>query len=834
MAFRPHDGRRLCQEAAALGLPELLVPPFKWPLLVTALDVLEATTSASAQSPVDDVDSVVDTHDDIGGEVMEPEGGAASWEALRHHQGAVCCLVQQLAGPQFRVLPWDLDALNQRSVASTTPSRSPPLSLPALPPRRVFLAESTDFAGHGCVVKLLPAPAPQGNSGSANALSSATNSSPLDSSAYTPRWSPHCPVKEPAVSAEAATLLHLRAPLPPRFDHEEVLLQRVFEAHPNVVTALGVVMAEERVCCCQYASVSQTPMVPAAMGDRSALAKGGRPTVAAPCEVRAMLLENVSGGAWCDFLDTYGEFVSPLCVMRWFMDVTTGLAHLHSHRVVHGNLTPANILVRLTAVGPRGAFGGANAPAQEYDCVGPLLEALAPRAGIVDLTSTNGRAMPCEQLILSALLEKTQLVLSGFRCARRMLSDDGDFARKHVTEVEEDPLRGPRQDRQDARAAAADLWNAALAFYLLLIGDAAAVARGWDAPVTRGSGCDVAGTPAYLHGGIARPLLRLVSMRPPKALSPGPMEKAGGRSESDCEPELRCVAPESVIRPASHTGAADAAPPLQAAQMAARLHPRWATLPCQFLEILDEILQSDGDPTKMPTAAETMRLMAQIMASPPVLQRCMVCVVPPPALLLEQLLDSLRDSADGPFVCRPMACMPLGCALQDADARMLCLRIGCDASDASLQWLQLVSWGVRLLELERILVQPAGVLAEWAAVDDSALVLQRALTWISQQQSGTRQPVMRRADFVALLLTIVRRAMAEAPSVHDEQRGRRQGTPPVFSNEFQLIVACCIAWGQPPPPLKDLIICAVMVACIHFQRAPIGRGAVHSHGFMRS
>ncbi|KAG5480606.1 hypothetical protein LSCM1_06310 [Leishmania martiniquensis] len=810
MVFRPLAGCRPWLQAAPLGLRELLVPPFKWLFIITTLDVFEATTDASAQSPVSEVNSVVDTYLYTGGDAMEPQSDVLPWEAPPHHQNKVCRLVQQLAGPLFRVLPWDLDPVVQPAVVSTTPSRRSPLLLSALPPRRVFLAESTHFPGRGCVVKLLPPSRNRMGRGGADVISSATDPSAPDTPAHTPRWSPHCPAKEPAVSAEVDTLLRLRTPVSQWQDHHEMRRQGEFGVHPNIVTLLGVVAAEERVCCCQYASCSEVRVAPASMGSRATLSKCSAPARASPHQVRAVLLEYVSGGAWCDFLDTYGAFVTPLCVMRWFMDVVAGLAYLHRHGVVHGNLTPANILVRLIAVGPRGVFEAASNPAQEYDSVRPLLEFLVPEAGVADATGANGPAVQSQELIVSALLEKTQLVLSGFRCAKWINSDDGLCSVAHAGEVRTGQPQEYHEDAADVRSAAADLWNAALAFYLLLIGGANAVARGRDAVATREAGAEVAGTQAHFPDGAAAPLLRLAGMTLPQEMSPGPAQRAGGRGEHASEAEPR---------PASQT--------------AAQMRPLWAALPVRFLELLDKILHSHGDPTQMPTAAEAALLMDQIMASPLTLQRCNVHLVPQPAWLLEQLLNHLQSSSDDAFVCRPMACMPLGRALEDADTCMLSLRFSSDASDASPRWLLLNTWRTRLLELERILLQPAEVLAEWAAVDDGVLLLVHALMWMSQHRFGTRQRALQRADAVALLVTVVRSALAEVPSAHGEQRGRRSGPSAGFGYSFRLGVAQCIALGQPLQPLSYLISPAIMTVFLHFQRTPSERWTRHWHGFMR-
>ncbi|CAC9483393.1 Protein kinase domain containing protein [Leishmania donovani] len=838
MPFRAHVGQHLLRETAAMGLPELLVPPFEWPLVITALDVLESTNRASAQPPDTDVNDVAAAFEDIRDDVMEPECVAAPWEAQRHHRRAVCCLVQQLAGPQFRVLPWDPDAMQQRVVASTTPSRGPPLTLPALPPRRVFLAESTDFAGRGCVVKLLPAPALQRSHAHMGAISSATGPSTPGSPAFTQRWSPYCPVEEPAVAGEVAALLHLRTATSPRDGRDGVLGRRVLEAHPNVVTLFGVVTAEERVCCCGYAGGIETPIATAAMTHGAGLVEGVDPAAVSLCQVRAVLLENVSGGAWCDFLATYGKFLTPLCVMRWFRDVVTGLAHLHSRFIAHGNLTPANLLVRLTAAGPQGVCGGAGAAAQGYDCVKPLLEALTPSADIVEITGANGSAtVRCEQMIVSALLERTQLVLSGFRCAARMSNDDGGWAAAHAAETEDDVLFGrsaadkgrrslrtesrePRTDAVGACAAAADLWNAAFAFYLLLVGGATAVARGWGALATSDTGLGGAGTPKHLRGFVASRLPRLVSMRFPGALSTDPVQSVDGRSESACEVAQGYSGPEMVARLVSHTDASGAVLPLNAAQMGLQLRLLWTALPREFLEILDNILQGDGDAANRQTAAETARLVDQIMASPPVLQRCIVCAVPPPALLLEQWLDYLQDSWSDSFVCRPMARMPLERALQDAATRMLCLRVASGVCDAAPRWLQLASWRARLLELEGLLRQPAEVLEEWAAVSNSALLLQSALRWLSQLRAGTRQLELPRADVTILLGNSVLRALDEVTFAYEEQPDRSRGTTLGFHDAFRCFVARCVAGGQPPSPplLEELILHVVMAVCSHLPR----------------
>lgn len=818
-----------------MGLPELLVPPFEWPLVITALDVLESTNCASVQPPAADVNDVATTFEDIRGDVMEPECVAAPWEAQRHHRGALCCLVQQLAGPQFRVLPWDLDAVQQCVVASTTPSRGPPLSLSALPPRRVFLAESTDFAGRGCVVKLLPAPAPRRSHAHLGAISSATDLPTPGCPALTQRWSPYCPVEEPAVAGEVAALLHLRTAASPRDGRDGVLGRRVLEAHPNVVTLLGVVTAEERVCRCRYAGGIETPIVTAAMMQGAGPVAGGDPAAASLCQVRAVLLENVSGGAWCDFLATYGKFVTPVCVMRWFRDVVTGLAHLHSRSIAHGNLTPANLLVRLTAAGPQGVCGGPGAAAQGYDCVKALLEGLAPSADIVEIAGANGSAVVrSEQMIVSALLERTQLVLSGFRCAARLRNDDGGWA---AAETEDDVLWGrsaadkgqrslrtesrqPRADEVGVCAAAADLWNAAFAFYLLLVGGATAVARGWGALATSDTGVGGAATPEHLRGFVASRLPRLVRMRFPGALSKGPVQSVDGRSENACEVAPGYAGPEMVARLASHTDASGAAPPLHAAQMGLQLRLLWTALPREFLEILDNILQGDRDAANRQTAAETVRLVDQIMASPPVLQRCIVCVVPPPALLLEQWLDYLRDSWSDSFVCHPMARMPLARALQDAATRMLCLRVTSGVCNATPRWLQLASWRARLLELEGLLKQPAEVLEEWAAVSNSALLLQSALRWVSQCRAGTPQLELPRADVTILLGNSVLRALNEVAFAYEEQPDRSRGTSLGFHDAFRCFVARCVAGGQPSPPplLEELILHVVMAVCSHLPR----------------
>ncbi|CBZ25802.1 hypothetical protein, unknown function [Leishmania mexicana MHOM/GT/2001/U1103] len=838
MSFHAHVGQHLRRETAAMALPELLVPPFEWPLVITALDVLESTTRASAQPPATDVNVVAATYEDIRGDVMEPKCVAAPWEAQRHHRGAVCCLVQQIAGPQFRVLPWDLDAMQQRVVASTTPSRGPPLSLPTLPPRRVFLAESTDFASHGCVVKLLPAPAPQRSHANVGAISSATDLSAPGSPALTQRWSPYCPVEEPAVAGEVAALLQLRTATSPRDGRDGVLGRRVFEAHPNIVTLLGVVTAEERVCCCGYAGGIEAPTDTAAMTHGAGLVEGDDPAAASFCQVRAVLLENISGGAWCDFLVTYGKFVTPLCVMHWFRDVVTGLAHLHSRLFVHGNLTPANLLVRLTAADPQGVCGGTGAAAQGYDCVKPLLEALAPSADIVEIAGADGSAaVRSEQIIVSALLERTQLALSGFRCAARMSVDDGGWAAAHAAETEENVLCGrsavdkgrrslrtdsrqPRADAAGTCSAAADLWNAAFAFYLLLVGGATAVARGWSALATCDTGLGGAGTPDHLRGFAASRLPRLVSMRFPTALPKDPVQSVEGRSQCADEVAPGYSSPEIVTRRASHTDASGAAPPLHAAQMGLQLRLLWTALPREFLEILDNILQGDGGATNRQTAAETARLVNQIMASPAVLQRYIICTVPPPALLLEQRLDYLQDSWSESFVCHPMARMPLGHALQDAVTRMLCLRVESGVCNPAPRWLQLASWRTRLLELECLLRQPAEVLEGWAAVSNGALLLQSSLRWVSQHRAGTRQQELPRADVIILLGNSVRRALDEVTFAYEERLDRSLGTSLGFHDAFRCFVAHCVAREQPPPPplLGELILQVTMAVCSQLPR----------------
>ncbi|GET88020.1 hypothetical protein, unknown function [Leishmania tarentolae] len=817
MPVYAHARQHLLRETLATGLPKLLVPPFEWPLVITALDVLENTVSASAQPLTTDANDDASTYGDIRSDAREQKCDIALWEVQRHHQGAVCCLLQQLAGPQFRVLPWDQDAVQQHPFTSTTPSRRPPLSLPALPPRRVFLAESTDIAGRGCVVKLLPSPA--------TVIPSAPGSP-----APTQRWSPYCPAEEPTVAGEVAALLHLRTATSPRDGCDGVRDRRVLEAHPNVVTLLGVVTADEKVCCCNYAGGNETSIAAAATMHEAGLVECGDPGVASRHPVRAVLLENVSGGAWCDFLATYGKFVTPLCVMHWFRDVLAGLAHLHSRFIAHGNLTPANLLVRLTAAGPQDVCRGADVTAQGCDCVKPLLEALAPSAGIVQLTATNGSdAVRNEAMIVSALLERTQLVLSGFRCAARMSNHDGDWASAEVTETEEDvlcgrsavakgqrPLRAefpsPRADAANASAAATDLWNAAFAFYLLLVGGPTAVARGWGALAT----CDIDlardGTPEQQHGFAAGRLPRLVSMRFPEALSGGAVHNVEGKGESVCKAVSSYTAPEVVARFASQIDASGAVLPLDATQMGSHLRLLWATLPREFLEIVDNILQGDGDTANLQTAAETVRLVDQILASPSVLQQCIVCVIPPPALLLEQWLNYLQDPWSDSFVCFPMACMPLEGALQDRATRMMCLRIASDVCDVTPRWLQLASWRARLLELECLLRQPAKVLEEWAAMSEGALLLQNALTWMSGRRAGPHRPGLLRTEATVLLGNSVLHALAEVTSASDEQSERNLGASLGFHDAFGCFVARCVARGQVLPPLLEELILHVVMA----------------------